>query len=205
MKGNIFFLGIVIILSYSCKDPELIPIYNEEEQFVIDNELLVDYMKTHTITGFEIADKKEGDTSIYDKLGTKLEKLESGVYYYEVEGNGNLKPILNDTIKSYVSVYYEGKLLNGNSFDKNFPDEKGIDTVYSSNFLINNLVDGFKEGVSKMKTGGYDTISNKFINPGKAFIFIPSKLGYGLTEREEIPYNSPLIFKVQLESVANGS
>lgn len=97
---------------------------------------------------------------------------ENGLHYIIREPGTGSTP--KDT--SLVKVGYEGKLLNGNIFDRN--DE--------AQFRVNGLVPGFSQALLKLKEGG------------DLMVIIPSGLAYGPTARSGIPANSILIFDIKL-------
>lgn len=95
------------------------------------------------------------------------------------EGEGK-SPSATDTVK----VHYEGRLLNGKTFDSSIQRGEPVE------FPLNHVIPGWTEGLQLMKEGG------------KAVFYISSSLAYG--ERgagEHIPPNSTLIFEVELIEV----
>lgn len=82
---------------------------------------------------------------------------------------------------SVIYATYEGKLIDGSTFDS------GTNAYLGQ---VSNLVPGFQEAVKKM-------------NEGSSYIFyIPSKLGYDtISTNPAIPPYSTLIFQVDLISV----
>lgn len=101
----------------------------------------------------------------------------SGVFYtVDSVGAGP-----NPTGCSFVTFNYEGKLLNGITFEKST-------TPVSGN--MGNLILGFRNGLQKLKVGG------------RMHIYIPPSLGYGSTSpAPAIPANSYLIYDVSLLGV----
>ncbi len=94
-------------------------------------------------------------------------------YIIEEEGTGNF-PDLNDM----VEVHYKGYFLNGDVFDQT--------TGTAATFPLNGVIPGWQEGMQLFKKGG------------NGILFLPSKLGYGITPPAGIPTNSVLIFDVEL-------
>lgn len=79
-----------------------------------------------------------------------------------------------------VLVNYKGTLIDGTQFDAND----------STEFNVNGVVKGFKEGIMAMKEGG------------KAILTMPSDLAYGdRGAGQNIPGGSTLIFEVELLKV----
>ena len=103
----------------------------------------------------------------------------SGLVYKVIEeGTGN-----QPSSSSYVTIDYEGRLIDGTVFDSSYA--RGT----PSSFFLSQVIAGFREGVQLMKTGG--TIE----------LHIPSDLAYG--ERHVglvIPPFSTIIFTVELIS-----
>ena len=79
---------------------------------------------------------------------------------------------------SEVTVKYEGKLLDGTTFDSN----------NSFTYPLRNLILGWQEGIPLIATGG------------KIILYLPPSLGYGANANGSIPANSNLIFTVDLLS-----
>jgi FKBP-type peptidyl-prolyl cis-trans isomerase FkpA len=99
----------------------------------------------------------------------------SGIFYaIDNEGSGS-KPNGCST----VSVNYEGKLTNGNVFDKTTAGQPAT-------FSLSSLIAGFRNGAIQIKTGG------------KIRVYIPPSLGYGSSQAGTIPPNSILIFTIEL-------
>lgn len=103
------------------------------------------------------------------------ESTASGLHYIiTTEGTGG-----HPSSTSNVTVNYVGKLLK---------NEKIFDQTTGSpvSFPLQNLIEGWQEGIPKLKKGG------------KGTFFIPSALGYGPYGSGDIPANAPLIFEIEL-------
>ncbi len=100
-------------------------------------------------------------------------------YVIERVGTGN-----NPNINSYVTVDYEGFLVNGQKFDSS------LDRGQPSSFTLGAVIRGWQLGVPFIKSGG------------KGKLIIPSTLGYGPdgAGNGAIPPNSVLIFNIDLIS-----
>jgi FKBP-type peptidyl-prolyl cis-trans isomerase FkpA len=98
----------------------------------------------------------------------------NGLYYVPVVVGSGPHPTINST----VTVTYKGYLTNGSVFDQEGP----------VSFTLNNVIQGWQEGIPLMQAGG------------KATLLIPSSLGYGTQANGSIPANSVLIFDVTLNS-----
>lgn len=131
---------------------------NNKEKYRIEN---LDFLE----------DKKEEE-------GVK--SLAQGVLY-EVINSGDGKQA---NLRSIVSVYYKGELINGKVFDDN--TKQG----YPDAFRLNELITGWQIAIPQMKEGD------------KWRIFIPSELGYGKRGTHGIPGDSTLIFEIELVKVS---
>jgi peptidyl-prolyl cis-trans isomerase A (cyclophilin A) len=116
-----------------------------------------------------------------EKASADMKSTESGLLYKVLEpapADGK-QPNAN----SYVTVHYEGKLINGTVFDSSYKRQE------PTSFPLNQVIPGWTEGLQLMKTGStYE-------------FHIPHDLAYG--ERGAggvIPAYSTLIFKVELIS-----
>ena len=95
---------------------------------------------------------------------------------YTIEAPGAEEKI---TKQDTVWVNYKGTLLNGEVFDQN-------DSVQ---FNLNRVVPGFSEGICLLGEGG------------KATLYLPSDLAYGVHGNQNIEPNSTLIFEVEIVKV----
>lgn len=79
-----------------------------------------------------------------------------------------------------ITIHYRGWLLDGTVFDSS--ETRG----QPSTFPLNNLIEGWKQGIPGMKEGGTRRL------------FIPSELAYGSQGTGTIPPDSDLVFEIQL-------
>ena len=100
------------------------------------------------------------------------QKTNSGLHYIINTPGGTDKPGISDV----VQFAYEGTLLNGDVFDSST----------NAQYPLNNLIEGFKEGLQLFGKGG------------SGILIIPSKLGYGSDALNGIPANSVLVFEITL-------
>ena len=104
----------------------------------------------------------------------------SGLQYRVIKKGSGKSP---DSSSDQVRVHYEGKLLDGTIFDSSY--KKGEPFVTR----LNRVIKGWTEGIQLMNEGSeYE-------------FFIHPKLAYGARRNNDIPPNSVLIFKVELQKV----
>lgn len=122
-----------------------------------------------------------------NKAFLKQKATEAGVYttaqgvLYEVlqSGSGN-----RASIRSIVSVYYKGMLINGKVFDDN--TQQG----YPDAFRLADLILGWQIALTQMCPGD------------KWRIYVPAEVGYGAMSVAGIPKHSTLIFEIELVGVS---
>ncbi len=146
-----FALFLVVFSVASCKKDS----YNPEKQLAIDESLIKEFIAKNSIVAL---------------------RHESGVYYQILAAGSGEQPTMN----SMVSVTYEGRLLNGEVFDK---------ASSGRTFSLASLIQGWQIGIPLIKKGG------------KIRLLIPSTLGYMNQARVGIPSNSVLDFTVDLLNV----
>lgn len=102
------------------------------------------------------------------------QKDPSGLYYLVVNSGSGTAPTINSTVR----VAYTGTLLDGTQFDKRT----------NESFPLSGVIKGWQIGIP-------------FVKPsGRIFLYVPSGLGYGNTDKSGIPKNSVLIFIIDLVS-----
>ena len=87
------------------------------------------------------------------------------------------------TPKDYVTVEYEGALLNGQIFDSSYQRGK------PARFELDGLVQGWIDALQQMRPGD------------EWIVYIPPSLGYGAEQKGPIPANSVLVFRLELLAV----
>lgn len=149
-------------------------------------------------------EENEASQKIVGEMQTKFTELKAkatatstGLKYYVFENGTDGKPKTGDN----VMVYYAGYFENGNLFDSNIIDVAKLYGQYQQAremqggyapipFQIgkkDGLIPGFIEGIEQLSYGD------------KAYIFIPSHLGYGEAGAGGvIPPNTDLIFELHI-------
>lgn len=109
-----------------------------------------------------------------EETNLTAQSTESGLHYIIIEeGTGD-----TPTDEAIVDVNYTGMLLDSTIFDSQ-----------RNSFILENLVEGWQEGLPLIKKGGHIKL------------FIPSTLGYGDVAISGIPKNSVLLFDIELINV----
>lgn len=88
-----------------------------------------------------------------------------------------------------AAVFYKLWLTDGTLVDMTRPDEKGEMQPFVFTPGGRQVIQGWEEGLAGMKVGGV------------RLLIVPPALGYGSTDKENIPANSVLVFQVQLVAV----
>ena len=212
MKKKLFFLLPVFLLFLQCKKEdttEPIPIRDYSEQVIVDQDLLETYLKTHTYNYEDfndesdvnikldtISDNNSSRVSLFEQASIKTIDVTNAegqitshnLYYIIAREGSNESPSVADS----VYVAYDGILTDGSTFDnRKFPI--WIDLA--------NSLEGFREGVSELRTGKFTENSNgtiAYTSFGVGLFFIPSGIGYFENINSGIPEYSPLIFTVKL-------
>lgn len=170
MKYIVYEIGIKEIFN-----EEQYKVYQEEQQATEQAKFAENMAKMATIeqmTKSTIDDYKSG------KLVPKT--TESGLKYHIVEPGEGANPAVGNT----VSVNYYGVLTNGTRFDDSFQRGSPI----SFTLGVGQVIKGWDEGIALLNKGA------------KAYLFVPSSLGYGdAGSPPVIPENAELVFYVELE------
>ena len=212
MKKKLFFLVPVFLLFLQCKKEDTTEPYtirDYSEQVIVDQDLLETYLKTHTYNYEDfnnesdvnikldtISDNNSSRVSLFEQASIKTIDVTNAegqitshnLYYIIAREGSNESPSVADS----VYVAYDGILTDGSTFDnRKFPI--WIDLA--------NSLEGFREGVSELRTGKFTENSNGTISYnsfGVGLFFIPSGIGYFENISSGIPEYSPLIFTVKL-------
>lgn len=109
------------------------------------------------------------------ETGNEAVRLDSGVVYIDIREGQGAMPTPEDS----VEVYYRGVLMNETEFESSLNEAKI--------FAMNNVIEGWKQGLSTMKEGG------------SRVLFIPPALGFGSGGIPgRIPGDAWLMFEVEL-------
>ena len=112
-----------------------------------------------------------------NKQAEGVNVLENGLQYQVVKAGDGAQPEATDT----VEVHYHGTLVDGTVFDSSV--QRGT----PASFPLNGVIPGFREAITRMKTGG------------KWKVVMPSELAYGENGAPpKIGPNETLIFEIEL-------
>jgi len=115
-----------------------------------------------------------------EKNGYNVDTTAFGVYYVVLKAGTGPFPQYGDV----CSLEYDGYFLDGSIFDSSsYSFEDGI---WKYNFLEENIISGFEEGISLMQKGT------------QIYLIIPSDLAYGAGGSGTIPPYTPLLFDVTM-------
>ena len=207
---------LLLLISFSCKKDDTnnidIPIKDLSEQYIIENDSIIQFMKTHffnysDFSNISSTDSPEiifdsiiGDnlnkTPIYDQVSTLQISVKDAndndvnhnLYYHVIrDGIGD-----NPTVADSVFVSYKGLLFDGSSFDSR------KNPIWME---AKNLIRGFQEFLPLLKKGDVNVNNDgtyDFMDFGIGFVIFPSGLGYYQSGSANIPAYSPLIFQVNM-------
>jgi len=153
--------------------------YNE--QFKINPDLMNEVFNAYITKRNEYkgeVNRREG-VAFLEKNAKKegVMQTESGLQYKIIEEGNEVKPGPKDT----VMVAYRGTLIDGTEFDSSNGEPVRM--------LLNRVIPGWTEGLQLIGEGG------------KAELYIPSDLAYGVRGNRGIAPNSTLIFEVEVSEV----
>lgn len=125
--------------------------------------------------------------AFFDKLkdNKNVVELSDGLRYEVVQPGTGAYPKATDTVK----VHYTGRLINGTVFDTSLQPRQPGAAVEPVEFLLNQVIPGWTEGLQKINQGG------------KIRLYIPPHLAYGDAGQQGIPPGSTLIFDIELLEV----
>ena len=213
-KFNIYLLFIfLLLLSCNKDDDNTIEIRDYSEQVITDEGTIEEYLKSHyynyedfnSLNSFEvdikvridtISDATANKTPLFDQVTVKTLNVSDsdGVetphkLYYIIAREGIAT---NPSIVDSVYITYKGMLTDNYVFDER---------RYPAWLDLANSLQGFREGVSELKSGEFKQNSNgtiQYSSYGVGLFFLPSGIGYFENTTANIPEYSPLIFSVSL-------
>lgn len=109
-----------------------------------------------------------------------VQKTAQGILYEILKSGQGSKA----TIRSIVSVYYKGLLIDGKVFDDNTAQG------YPDAFRLADLIVGWQIALTQMCVGD------------KWRIYVPAEVGYGAMSVAGIPKHSTLIFEIELAGIS---
>ena len=193
----ILFLGLVI---FSCNnDDDDKDTHDPVAQALIDDEILVEFLKTHYLTDHKAIDTiLNGETPLYEIVTTddiEYQDIDYKMYYVVEEQGEGIQASRNDS----VQILYRGFLLDSTKFDENMSY-----AASKSWFHLPQTIPGFRYGASYYKEGEkviYEDESFGYKNTGNGVFFMPSGLAYGANGSYTIPYNAILYYFLDLGKV----
>lgn len=132
-----------------------------------------------------------GTISQYDTSADETDSIYMRII--EPAETDGISPLYTDT----VYVYYRGSLIDGTVFDQNYENDLDTDIYSPTAFALqsssgyDNLIVGWETALQQMKEGE------------RVMLYIPSDLGYGDSDTDDVPGHSVLIFDLKLESVVH--
>ena len=210
---SFFVLALFVTACKSDEEETTVELNDFFEQAETDDELISEYLQSHTYNyeDFQDPSLEDREISIDTLAGNNANKtpLSEFVSFTEVavttpegeEINHKLYYLIarqgirtgdRATIVDSVYLAYKGTLLDGSKFDESaFP-------VWFDNTAV---ISGFRQGVQYFAPGNFTQNTNgsiEFSDYGQGLIFIPSGLGYYANAQSSIPAYSPLIFSLNV-------
>jgi len=201
---NLLVLFAICLAIFSCKkDDDDSDDYDAASQSIIDDNTLIEYLKTHYLNedgALDTITNGQSSLMVDSRLGVQEIEYNEVDYklYYLVKNEGStISPSSVDSI--YAT--YTGMLLDSTVFDSKTTFSWNIG---SSAAILSSLIPGWQYGFTNFKGGTivqYEDESFDFEDYGEGILFIPSGLAYGNVSSGIIEENSPLIFEIALKSV----
>ncbi|GGK51466.1 MULTISPECIES: FKBP-type peptidyl-prolyl cis-trans isomerase [Flavobacteriaceae] len=200
---NILVLFVIGLVIFSCKkDDDDSDNYDAAGQSIIDDSVLIDYLKTHYLNEEDggIWTITNGETPLIGQVNTQdiiYNDVAYKLYYLRQNEGSSIAPSAVDSI--YAT--YTGMLLDSTVFDSKTTFSWNIG---SSPAILSGLIPGWQYGFSNFKGGTVvqnEDESFDFEDYGKGILFIPSGLAYRNISQGLIEKNSPLIFEIELKNV----
>ena len=153
----------------------------ELQMDIADMKQALEKQRDEIVTEASEAAMKKGQAFLEkNKTAEGVTVLENGMQYIVLAVGDGAQPKATDKVK----VHYHGTLIDGTVFDSS------VDRGTPVSFPLGNVIPGFREAITRMKTGD------------KWRVFIPSNLAYGESGAPpKIGPNETLIFEIELLEV----
>ena len=153
----------------------------ELQMDIADMKQALEKQRDEIVTEASEAAMKKGQAFLEkNKTAEGVTVLENGMQYIVLAAGDGAQPKATDKVK----VHYHGTLIDGTVFDSS------VDRGTPVSFPLGNVIPGFREAITRMKTGD------------KWRVFIPSNLAYGESGAPpKIGPNETLIFEIELLEV----
>jgi len=210
------YILLIFFLFVSCnKDDDIneVEIRDYSEQVVTDEQTIEEYLRSHyynyedfnSANSFEvdikiridsITDATSNKTPLLDQVKIKTinvsnsEGLETPHKLYYIIAREGISS--NPSVVDSVYINYKGMLTDNYVFDER---------KYPTWLDLASSLEGFRQGVSELKSGEFKQNSNgtiQYSSFGVGLFFLPSGIGYFENTTANIPEYSPLIFSVSL-------
>ncbi|HZX79562.1 MAG TPA: FKBP-type peptidyl-prolyl cis-trans isomerase [Lysobacter sp.] len=161
------------------------PVMDEATRTAVHNEFtaMVKTKMEAKRAGQSTANREAGQKFLIENKAKKgVFTTGSGLQYMVLRQGSGARPKATDRVR----VNYHGRLLDGTVFDSSYENGRG-----PAEFMLNQVIPGWTEGVSMMPVGA------------KYRFWIPSELAYGEKGAgAQIGPNSTLVFDVELLAIA---
>ena len=153
----------------------------ELQMDIADMKQALEKQRDEIVTEASEAAMKKGQAFLEkNKTAEGVTVIENGMQYIVLAAGDGAQPKATDKVK----VHYHGTLIDGTVFDSS------VDRGTPVSFPLGNVIPGFREAITRMKTGD------------KWRVFIPSNLAYGESGAPpKIGPNETLIFEIELLEV----
>ncbi|MFP2994300.1 hypothetical protein ABN763_00240 [Spongiivirga sp. MCCC 1A20706] len=209
LKNILGVLVLILFFAAACNNDddnglERIPVRDQAEQYVIDNDSIVEFLQTHFYelddSGEIVFDTIAGDnadrTPLFTQVETKVvetDEVDFNLYILKV-GQGSDPVANNIRVTDSTLVTYRGRLLDNTQFDR------AINPIW---FDLTGVIRGFSTSFSEFTAGNGDFEENPdgtvtFSDFAQGAVFIPSGLGYFERAQPGIPFYSPLSFTFKI-------
>lgn len=212
----LFFTILSVLLIYSCEEDNF---FNDpfedvdhEALAISDNDTIVKFLKGHYYDSAEdiLKPVADGETSLFDNtsnlkvMDITENDIDYKLYIYNTSEGSDPQQKGSPTFVDSVFVKYEGRTFSGTFFsDVTFDDNNRIW------FNLTSVIRGWSFGFTGLKPGQLKTEPNgepfngpiTYLNPGKAFIFVPSGLAYpssNFQNRSSTLVDDTIFFQVEL-------